>query len=64
MKKSLLLASLILAGCNAPEIATLVVKTEPNAEIVYWGAGKDELYAYSLGQKDSADAKGYLTYQV
>ena len=64
MKKSLILASLIFAGCNAPEMATFVVKTEPNAEIVYWGAGEDELYAYSLGQKDSADAKGYLTYQV
>lgn len=64
MKKCLLLASLVLAGCNAPETATLVVKTEPDAEVVYWGAGKDEIYAYGLGQKDTTDADGYMTYQV
>ena len=58
------MSALVLAGCSAPETATLVVKTEPNSEIFYWGAGKDELYALSLGSKDSADAQGYMTYQV
>ena len=39
MKKLLFMASLVLAGCNAPEPATLVVKTDPNSEVVYWGEG-------------------------
>ena len=35
MKKLLFMASLVLAGCNAPEPATLVVKTDPNSEVVW-----------------------------
>lgn len=64
MKKLCFLASLVLAGCNAPETATLVVKTNPNSEVVYWGAGKDEMYAYKLGKKDTTNTEGYMTYQV
>ena len=64
MKKLWFMASLVLAGCNAPEIATLVVKTDPNSEVVYWGAGKDEMYAYGLGMKDTTNTEGYMTYQV
>lgn len=64
MKKLILMSVLVLAGCSAPETAALVVKTEPNSEVFYWGAGKDELYALSLGGKDSANAQGYMTYQV
>lgn len=67
MKKTIItsaLAALTLAGCNTPETATLVVKAEPDAEVVYWGAGKDELYAYGLGEKDTTDADGYMVYQV
>lgn len=64
MRRLLFMASLVLSGCNAPEVATLVIKTEQNSEIVYWGAGKDEIYSYRLGQKDSTDAEGYWTYQT
>ena len=64
MKKLYFLASLVLAGCNAPETATLVVKTEPNTEIIYWGAGKDEMYSFKLGTKDTTNAEGFMTYQV
>lgn len=64
MKRLLYLVSFVLSGCNASGIATLIVQTEPNAEIVYWEMGKDKLYDYSLGHKNSADANGYLTYQV
>ena len=64
MKKLLFMASLVLAGCNAPEPATLVVKTDPNSEVVYWGAGKDEIYSYALGEKDTTNAEGYMTCQV
>ena len=64
MKKLYFLASLVLAGCNAPETATLVVKTEPNTEVIYWGAGKDEMYSFKLGTKDTANAEGFMTYQV
>ncbi|MBR5540941.1 MAG: TlpA family protein disulfide reductase [Bacteroides sp.] len=42
----------------------MVIKTEPNSEIHYWGAGKDEINSYSLGKKDSTDAQGYMIYQV
>ena len=52
MKKLLWMASLVLAGCSTPETATLVVKSEPNSEVVYWGAGKDETYSYYLGQQN------------
>lgn len=58
MKKLWWMASFILAGCSVPETATLVVKTDPNSEIVCWGAGKDEIYSYALGKKDTADANG------
>ena len=34
MKKLWWMASFILAGCSVPETATLVVKTDPNSEIV------------------------------
>lgn len=64
MKKLYFLASLVLAGCNAPETATLVVKTEPNTEVIYWGAGKDEMYSFKLGTKDTTNAEGFMTYQV
>ena len=64
MKKLLWMASLVLAGCSTPETATLVVKSEPNSEVVYWGAGKDETYSYYLGQKDSTDAEGFLVYEI
>ena len=64
MKKLYFLASLVLAGCNVPETATLVVKTEPNTEIIYWGAGKDEMYSFKLGTKDTTNAEGFMTYQV
>ena len=64
MKKLYFLASLVLAGCNAPETATLVVKTEPNTEVIYWGAGKDEMYSCKLGTKDTTNAEGFMTYQV
>lgn len=64
MKKLLFMASLVLAGCHAPEPATLVVKTDPNSEVVYWGAGKDEIYSYALGKKDTTNAEGYMTCQV
>lgn len=64
MKKLCFLVSLALAGCNAPETATLVVKTEPNTEVTYWGAGKDEMYAFKLGVKDTTNAEGFMTYQV
>ena len=64
MKKLYFLASLVLAGCNAPETATLVVKTEPNTEVIYWGAGKDEMYSFKLGTKDTTNAEGFITYQV
>lgn len=64
MKKLWWMASFILAGCSVPETATLVVKTDPNSEIVCWGAGKDEIYSYALGKKDTADANGYMIYQV
>lgn len=64
MKKLFFLASLALAGCNAPETATLVVKTEPNTEVIYWGAGKDEMYSFKLGTKDTTNAEGFMTYQV
>ena len=64
MKKLCFLASLVLAGCNAPETATLVVKADPNTEVIYWGAGKDEMYSYKLGMKDTTNAEGFMTYQV
>ena len=64
MKKLYFLASLVLAGCNAPETATLVVKTEPNTEVIYWGAGKDEMYSFKLGTKDTTNDEGFMTYQV
>lgn len=64
MKKLYFLACLVLAGCNAPETATLVVKTEPNTEVIYWGAGKDEMYSFKLGTKDTTNAEGFMTYQV
>ena len=64
MKKLYFLASLVLAGCNAPETATLVVKTEPNTEVIYWGAGKDEMSSFKLGTKDTTNAEGFMTYQV
>lgn len=57
-------AIILLVGCSKPKTATLVIKTAPNAEVVYWGAGKHELYAHDLGQKTTADSDGYFTYQV
>ncbi|MBE6283732.1 MAG: TlpA family protein disulfide reductase [Mediterranea massiliensis] len=60
----LFLVIVSFVGCSKPETATLVIKTAPNAEIVYWGAGKNELYAHALGQKVNADSNGYFTYQV
>ena len=64
MKKLYFLASLVLAGCNAPETATLVVKTKPNTVVTYWGAGKDEMHSFKLGTKDTTNAEGFMTYQV
>ncbi|MBR6538715.1 MAG: TlpA family protein disulfide reductase [Bacteroides sp.] len=58
------LAITLFIGCDSPGITTLVIKTAPNAEIVYWDAGKNELYAHSLGQQVTADSNGYFTYQV
>ena len=54
MKKLLFMASLVLAGCNAPEPATLVVKTDPNSEVVDWGAGKDEIKGFSRAGEGEA----------
>lgn len=64
MKKLYFLASLVLAGCNAPETATLVVKTKPNTVVTYWRAGKDEMHSFKLGTKDTTNAEGFMTYQV
>lgn len=64
MKKLLFVASLVLTGCNAPETATLVVKADPNSEVMYWGAGKDELCFYDLGEKDTINADGCWVYQT
>ena len=65
MKKLLLMLTTILfVGCNTSETAVLVIKTEPNSEVVYWDAGRDELYSYALGKKGTTDAEGYMTYQV
>ena len=64
MKKVWFMASLALAGCNAPETATLVVKADPGTEVLYWGAGKDEMYSFKMGVKDTTNAEGYMTYQV
>ena len=64
MKKLWFMASLALAGCNAPETATLVVKADPGTEVLYWGAGKDEMHSFKMGVKDTTNAEGYMTYQV
>ena len=64
MKKLWFLASLVLAGCNAPKTATLVVKADPNTEVLFWGAGKDEIHSFEMGVKDTTNAEGYMTYQV
>ena len=54
----------LLIGCSKPKTAILVIRTVPNAEIVYWDASKDKLPVYDLGQKDTADSCGHFTYQV
>ena len=54
----------LLISCSKSETATLVISTTPNAEIVYWDAGKDKLPVYDLGQKVTADSCGHFTYQV
>ncbi|MBR2457201.1 MAG: TlpA family protein disulfide reductase [Bacteroidaceae bacterium] len=55
---------LAFVGCNVPQTATLVVQTEPGVEVVSWGAGKDELYAYELGERDTTNAEGCMVYRV
>lgn len=61
----LLLSTIILlTGCCQTGTATLVIKTGPNAEIVYWDANRDDLPVYDLGQKSTADSNGYFTYQI
>lgn len=52
--------------CRMPRsrACSLVVKTDPNSEVVYWGAGKDEIYSYALGEKDTTNTEGYMTCQM
>lgn len=42
------------------EKATLVVCGEPGKEVLYWDAGQDDLYFYTLGKHDTLDAQGYF----
>lgn len=64
MKKLLLILLLVLAGeISAQQAATIVVKTTPDNEIVYWPTGKEHLFCIALGTKAQAGPLGEFVHQ-
>lgn len=64
MKKLLLILLLVLAGeISAQQAATIVVKTTPDNEIVYWPTGKEHLFYIALGTKAQAGPLGEFVHQ-
>ena len=64
MKNLLLILLLVLAGeISAQQAATIVVKTTPDNEIVYWPTGKEHLFCIALGTKAQAGPLGEFVHQ-